>query len=104
MNDALIAAQALKAQMEEASQREPELVLKEAGVKADRIVDRARTAESPIRRDVELLQRQFRTYVSSFRLLEGHLAEVNSIAEYELDGTIPETDEVNGDPEDDDDE
>lgn len=96
MNDALVAAQALKAQTEEVAQREAKLVVREAGVEADTIVGRARKAESSIQGDVEALQRQFTTYVGSFRrLLERHLAEVDAISEYELDGTIPENSAVN---------
>ncbi|MCH7706545.1 MAG: pyridoxal-phosphate dependent enzyme [Chloroflexi bacterium] len=41
MNDALVAAQALKAQTEEVAQREAKLVVREAGVEADTIGGRA---------------------------------------------------------------
>lgn len=111
MNDALVAAQALKAQTEETTRREAEVVIREAGVEADTIVARARTAESSIQGDVETLQRQFATYVGSFRrLLERHMSEVDAISEYELDGTIQENPELkdgledDGSEEDDDDQ
>jgi DivIVA domain-containing protein len=107
MNDALIAAQALKAQMEEASQREADLVMREAGLEADKVVERARTAETAIQGNIETLQRQFAAYVAAFRrLLERQMAEVDAIAEYELEGTLPEAPEPasNNEPEDGDDD
>ena len=63
MNDALVAAHALKAQMEEVAQREADLVIREAGLEADKIVERARVAETSLQRDIESLQRQFATYI-----------------------------------------
>ncbi len=94
MNEALVAAQALKAQMEEAATKEAELVIREAEVEADKIVERARTAEAAIQRDLETVQRQFGTYVASFRrLLDRQMSEVDAISEFELDGRPPVVDD-----------
>lgn len=106
MNDALVAAQALKSQMAEAAQRESDLTVREAGLEADKIVERARAAEASIGGDIVTLQRQFATYVAAFRrLLERQMAEVDAISQYERDGTIPDGPRAETDhkPEDDDD-
>ncbi|MFQ5549660.1 MAG: DivIVA domain-containing protein [Gemmatimonadales bacterium] len=90
MNEALVAAQQLKDQAQQAAEKEIELIVREAHADADEIVAKARETEVSLNRDIEAAQRQFTAYVASFRrLLERHLAELDALAEHELDGTPP---------------
>jgi DivIVA domain-containing protein len=68
MNDALIAAQQLRA----------EAVIREARAEGERIVDRARMDERLVRERAETAARQFTAYVAAFRaLLERQIAELD---------------------------
>lgn len=92
MNEALLAAQQLKSQVQEATEKESELLLREARNEADGIVAQAREAEAAAGREVEAVQRQFSAYVAAFRrLLERHFAELDALVEHEVDGTPPDT-------------
>jgi DivIVA domain-containing protein len=92
LNEALVAAQQLRADTEQAARREADLVLREARGDADRIVQEARAAEQTVRRDVETAQRQFQAYLGAFRtLLERYLSEVDALDAHRQDGTPPRT-------------
>jgi DivIVA domain-containing protein len=81
MNEALVAAQQLRAETREQAQREADLVVREARAEADRIVGRATRDEELVRERADSAARQFAAYVSSFRaLLERHLGEVDGLA------------------------
>ena len=78
MNDALIAAQQLRAEAKQAADRESEAVIREARAEGERIVDRARMDERQVRERAETAARQFTAYVAAFRaLLERQMAELD---------------------------
>ena len=78
MNDALIAAQQLRADAKQAAEREAEAVIREARAEGERIVDRARMDERLVRERAETAARQFTAYVAAFRaLLERQIAELD---------------------------
>ena len=92
LNEALVAAQQLRADTEQAARREADLVLREARSEADRIVQEARLAEQSVRRDMESAQRQFTGYLGAFRtLLERYLSEVDALEAHRQDGSPPRT-------------
>ena len=83
MNDALIAAQQLRTDIQAQADREAEVVLKEARAEAARIVERAADDEGAIRQRSEVAVRQLATYVASFRaLLERHQGELSALEAY----------------------
>ena len=91
MNDALLAAQQLRGEVEENARREAELIVREARTQSDEIIAGAREQEAKLQNDIVAAQRQFSAYVSAFRrLLERHMSEVDSLVEHEVDGTPPE--------------
>jgi DivIVA domain-containing protein len=92
LNEALVSAQQLRADTQEAARREAELVVREARAQADQILQEARGAESAVRRDIEAAQRQFTGYVAAFRtLLERYLSEVDALEAHRGDGSPPRT-------------
>ncbi|HUG27106.1 MAG TPA: DivIVA domain-containing protein [Gemmatimonadales bacterium] len=94
LNDALVAAQQLRADAEAAATRDAELtmreaqqeaeaVLQEARQEAGRIVEAAHADQDRIRGGMEDAARQYGVYLSSFRtLLERQLAEVNALEKH----------------------
>ncbi|HEU4569766.1 MAG TPA: DivIVA domain-containing protein [Gemmatimonadales bacterium] len=80
MNDALVAAQQLRADAKAQSEREAEAALREAKTEAMRVLARAEEQERVIRERFEAAQRQFATYLANFRaLLERQLGEVEGL-------------------------
>jgi DivIVA domain-containing protein len=77
MNEALVAAQQLRADSREQAAREAELVLKEARAEAQRVVQQAHQDEVSVRERAEAAARQFTAYLAGFRgLLQRQLAEL----------------------------
>ncbi len=92
LNEALVVAQQLRADTEQAAKREAELLVREARAQADQILQEARSAEGAVRRDIEGAQRQFTAYLGAFRtLLERYLSEVDALEAHRGDGTPPRT-------------
>lgn len=90
LNEALVAAQQLRADTEQAARREAELLVREARAAADQIIQEARAAEQAIRREAEGVQRQFTAYLAGFRtLLERYLSEVDALEAHRQDGSPP---------------
>jgi DivIVA domain-containing protein len=78
MNEALVAAQQLRADSREQAEREAELVLKDARAEAHRLVEQARQEEISVRQRGETAARQFTAYLAGFRaLLQRQLAELD---------------------------
>lgn len=91
MSEALVVAQQLKADAEQAAERQAEGIISQAKSEAERIVNEARGTEREIRGDIEAVQRQLHAYLSSFRmLLERHLAEVDALEAREREGALVE--------------
>lgn len=90
LNDALISAQQLRADVAQATEREAQLVLREARAQADAVMQEARAAEQAVRRDTEAAQRHFTAYIAAFRaLLERYLSEVDALDMHTRDGSVP---------------
>lgn len=83
MNEALVAAQQLRADMQAQAGREAESVLREARSEAARLVERAQVEEAAVHQRTEGATRQLAAYVASFRaLLERHQLELASLEAY----------------------
>ena len=77
MNEALVAAQQLRADSREQAEREAELVVKEARAEAQRILQQAQQDEVTVRERAQAAARQFTAYLAGFRgLLQRQLAEL----------------------------
>ena len=77
LNEALISAQQLRADMKEQAGREAELILKEAQAEAARVTGDARAGIATLRHELEALERARRTYLAELKMYaERHLAEV----------------------------
>jgi DivIVA domain-containing protein len=94
INDALVLAQQLRAETEQAAARSAELAVSEARARADAVVGEARSREEEVRRDIEQAHRQFSAYIASFRLLlERQLSELDALEAHERDGSPPRPDQ-----------
>ena len=77
MNEALVAAQQLRADTRAAAEREAQVIVREAEAEARRLLDEARSAEGEVRREMAEAERQFQSYLAGFRvLLERQQAEL----------------------------
>ena len=83
MNEALVAAQQLRADMQAQTGREAEAILREARAEAARLIERAGEEEQAIHQRTESAVRQLASYLSSFRaLLERHQTELTGLEAY----------------------
>ena len=95
MNDALVAAQQLRADTQAHAERESEAILRDARVEAQRVVERALLDEQLVRQRTEGAARQFSAYVTGFRvLLERQLAEIDMLQDQAR--AVPEYSSENG--------
>jgi DivIVA domain-containing protein len=79
LNEALISAQQLRAEIREQADREAQLILREARAEAERLVDNAYAEVRKVEADLEQLVRQRRAYLAHLRtMVERHLAEVEA--------------------------
>lgn len=77
LNDALVSAQQLRTEVRDQSEREAQLVLREAQSEADRIVQAAQMDAMRFADQIALLARMRRGYLKQFRvMLERQLAEI----------------------------
>ena len=77
LNDALVSAQQLRSEVRDQSEREAQLVLREARAEADRIVQGAQMEAVRFSDQIALLARMRRGYLKQFRvMLERQLAEI----------------------------
>jgi DivIVA domain-containing protein len=77
LNDALVSAQQLRADVREQSEREAQLILREARSEADRILQEAQMDAMRFADQISLLARMRRGYLKQFRvMLERQLAEI----------------------------
>lgn len=83
MNEALVAAQQLRADMQAQTGREAEAILREARAEAARLIERAGEEEQVIQQRSESAVRQLASYLTSFRaLLERHQNELAGLEAY----------------------
>jgi len=79
LNDALVSAQQLRSEIREQSERESQLVLREARAAADRILEQARLDIRSLQDELASLDRTRRSYLAQLRLMaERQLAEINA--------------------------
>ena len=77
LNDALVSAQQLRSEVRDQSEREAQLILREARSEADRIVQGAQMDAMRFADQIALLARMRRGYLKQFRvMLERQLAEI----------------------------
>jgi DivIVA domain-containing protein len=80
LNDALVSAQQLRAEVREQAERESQLILREARAEGERIIDQARTEMRRIASEIEGLERARRAYLAQFRaMVARQLAELDAI-------------------------
>jgi len=80
MNEALVAAQQLRAETRAAAEREAQVIRREAEAEAQRILDEARQAERAIGVRIADAERQFQTYVGGFRaMLDRQIGELRAL-------------------------
>jgi len=79
LNEALVTAQQLRAEVRDQAEREAQLVLKEATAEGDRIVETARSEVRRMEQELDALDRSRRTYLAQMRaLLARQLSEVEA--------------------------
>ncbi len=82
MNDALIAAQQLRAETREQAEREAQTIVREAEAESERLVDRARREIERLEASAENLARQHHAYLAALRsLVERQKAELDALAD-----------------------
>lgn len=80
MNEALVAAQQLRAETRDNAEREAQIIVREAEAEARRIVGEARASEDDVRDRAAEAERQFVGYLAGFRaLLERQAAELRAL-------------------------
>lgn len=84
MNDALIAAQQLRAETREQAEREAQMIVREAEADAERRVERARRELERIETSGQQLAQKHNAYLATLRsLVERQKAELDALAESE---------------------
>jgi cell division septum initiation protein DivIVA len=80
LNDALVSAQQLRAEIREQSEREGQLVLREARAEAERIIDSARADVRRVEAELVGLEKNRRAFVGQMRAIaERHLHELEAV-------------------------
>lgn len=80
LNEALVSAQQLRAEIREQAERESGLILREARAEGDRVVSDAKGQVQALRSEAEQLEKQRRTYLLQLRAMtERQLAEVEAM-------------------------
>ena len=79
INEALISAQQLRAEVREQAAREAQLILREARADAERVVANAANETRKIQGELEALARQRRSYLTQLRtMIERQLADIEA--------------------------
>jgi DivIVA domain-containing protein len=79
LNDALVSAQQLRAEMKQQAEKESELILREARAEAARITDGARANVRSIEEEFAAIDRMRRGYLAQLRMhVERQLAEISA--------------------------
>ena len=79
LNEALVSAQQLRAEVRDQAEREAQLILKEAQAERERLVEAARAEVRRMEAELDALDRSRRTYLSQMRaLLARQLSEVEA--------------------------
>ncbi len=79
LNDALVSAQQLRAEIREQSEREAQLIVREARVEAEQVIESMRAEMRKIEEQIGALERLRRAYLAQLRVfVERQLAEINA--------------------------
>jgi DivIVA domain-containing protein len=79
LNDALISAQQLRAEIREQAEREAQLILREARAEAERLQEAMKTELQTLRDQVASIERTRRSYLAQLRLIvERQLADIDA--------------------------
>ncbi|HEY9449383.1 MAG TPA: DivIVA domain-containing protein [Gemmatimonadaceae bacterium] len=79
LNDALVSAQQLRAEIREQADKEGQLILREARAEGDRLLEEARREVRRLESEIAALEKSRVTYVGQLRaLVERQLAELNA--------------------------
>ena len=79
LNEALVSAQQLRAEIREQSERESQLLLREARAQADHIIEAARGEIRALQEELSGLERTRRSYLTQLRILvERQLADITA--------------------------
>ena len=79
LNEALVTAQQLRAEVREQAEREAQLLLKEAQAEGDRLLESARSDVRRMETELDSLDRSRRTYLAQMRsLIARQLSEVDA--------------------------
>jgi cell division septum initiation protein DivIVA len=79
LNDALVSAQQLRAEVREQAEREAQLILREARAEGERLVEEARAEIRRLEGEIAALEKSRITYIGQLRaLVERQLAELNA--------------------------
>lgn len=79
LNDALVSAQQLRAEIREQAERESQLILREARAEGDRMLEATRTEIRRLAEQIEQLDRVRRAYLSQLRaMIERQLSEISA--------------------------
>lgn len=80
LNDALVSAQQLRAEMREQAEREAQLVVREARAEGERIIDASRSGVRQVETELAMLEKTRRAFISQMRALaERHLHELEAM-------------------------
>lgn len=79
LNDALVSAQQLRAEIREQSEREGQLIVREARAEADRLLDQARAEIRRLQSDIDALERTRRSHIAQLRaVVQRQLTEIEA--------------------------
>ena len=82
LNEALVAAQQLRAEIREQADREAQLILREARAEGERLVEQSRGEVRRLQGELDTLERSRRAFLSQQRtLIERQLAELEASAQ-----------------------
>ncbi|HUO52973.1 MAG TPA: DivIVA domain-containing protein [Gemmatimonadaceae bacterium] len=80
LNDALVSAQQLRAEMKEQADKEAQLILREARAEADRMMDAAKSEIRRLEGELAALDKSRVTYIAQLRaVIERQLAELSAM-------------------------
>jgi DivIVA domain-containing protein len=79
LNEALVSAQQMRQETKEQSEREAQLIIREAEAQGDRIVETARAEVRKLQQDIETLERSRRSYLAQMRtMISRQLSEIEA--------------------------
>jgi DivIVA domain-containing protein len=80
LNDALVSAQQLRAEIRDQAERESQLMMREARAEGERIIDSARAGVRQVEGELSMLEKTRRAFISQMRsLAERHLHELEAM-------------------------